>query len=254
LDDSDSSCALPLSDLSWIIDRIVKVANSAVPSTPKGLFVYQSHTRHYPTSPSGIFTLGASTQAFATKQDAPVLENVNQVLVNEYIENQGISSHIDDPDAFGAVIACVSLGSPIWMTLTRVSRDGISLLKNASTGASEDHLDGNERESVQVYLEPGSLLVLKGPARYEYTHGITKARWIPVLTLNASQLLNAIEMNDEDQENVGSVPVPNCWFEMRKRDDRFRRLSLTIRKLLDQRKRIVMDSEGWVSTTRSMSK
>ena len=40
-----------------------------------------------------------------------------QCLVNEYIGNQGIKSHFDDSNAFGPIIASISLVSPIYFTL-----------------------------------------------------------------------------------------------------------------------------------------
>ena len=74
----------------------------------------------------------------------------DQAIVNEYLPGQGIAAHVDCEPCFGNTIASVSLGSSCVMTLTR--GDGL---------ARHDLL-----------LEPRSLLVLSGPARREWKHGI----------------------------------------------------------------------------------
>jgi len=113
-----------------------------------------------------------------------------QCLVNEYIGNTGIASHLDDPTAFGSVIAVVSLLEPIYYTFASI----------ADTTVTQ-----------KVYVEPRSLLVLQGAVRYQWKHGITKARLIPHPT------------------TANSI--------VRRRDASYRRLSITIRTVLDGRKR-----------------
>jgi alkylated DNA repair dioxygenase AlkB len=71
---------------------------------------------------------------------------------------------------------------------------------------------------VKVLLEPGSLLVTKGQARHNYGHGISHHKWVAV--------------NADDGKQV-----------MYPRDDKYRRLSLTIRHLLDGRKRVPIERE-----------
>jgi alkylated DNA repair dioxygenase AlkB len=72
----------------------------------------------------------------------------DQVIINEYHPGQGISSHIDCEPCFGGAIASLSLGSGCIMDFNR------------------------DQERVSVMLEPGSLLVLSGEARYGWKHGI----------------------------------------------------------------------------------
>lgn len=72
----------------------------------------------------------------------------DQVIVNEYLPGQGIASHTDCIPCFGDTIASISLGS----------------------GCQMDFVDGEARTS--HYLEPQSLLVLSGEARYQWKHGI----------------------------------------------------------------------------------
>lgn len=72
----------------------------------------------------------------------------DQVIVNEYQPGQGISAHIDCVPCFGETIASLSLGSESTMQFAK----------------------GAERH--ELYLEPCSLIVLSGPARYDWTHAI----------------------------------------------------------------------------------
>ncbi len=72
----------------------------------------------------------------------------DQVIVNEYLPGQGISAHIDCVPCFGEVIASLSLG----------------------VGAVMEFTKGQEKQA--LYLQPCSVTVLSGPARYEWTHAI----------------------------------------------------------------------------------
>lgn len=81
----------------------------------------------------------------------------DQVIVNEYRPGQGISAHVDRVPCFGPVVAAVSLGSGCVMDFTHPG-------------------DGTKAE---VYLAPGSLCVMSGPARYEWRHGIAARKSDP---------------------------------------------------------------------------
>jgi alkylated DNA repair dioxygenase AlkB len=72
----------------------------------------------------------------------------DQVIVNEYLPGQGIAPHIDCIPCFGERIASVSLGSACVMEFSR----------------------GNQK--ISHLLEPRSLLLLAGDARYHWKHGI----------------------------------------------------------------------------------
>lgn len=76
----------------------------------------------------------------------------DQLIVNEYLPGQGISPHVDDP-GFGPDIVSISLGSPILSDMY----------------APED--DTN-KHPLSIDLQPGSALILSGPARTEWKHGI----------------------------------------------------------------------------------
>lgn len=74
----------------------------------------------------------------------------DQAIVNEYLPGQGISPHIDCIPCFGECIATLSLGSSCEMEFQEQSTNRTHCLT----------------------LEIGSLLLLAGSARYEWTHAI----------------------------------------------------------------------------------
>jgi alkylated DNA repair dioxygenase AlkB len=74
----------------------------------------------------------------------------DQVIVNEYLKGQGISSHIDCVPCFGEKVASLSLGSSCVMQFENSDR---SIRK-------------------EIFLQPRSLIVLTGAARYEWSHAI----------------------------------------------------------------------------------
>jgi alkylated DNA repair dioxygenase AlkB len=76
----------------------------------------------------------------------------NQVIVNEYLQGQGIAPHIDLPSVFGKTIASLSLASSCNM----------------------DFIKGEER--VSLLLPQRSLLILTDEARYNWKHGIKGAK------------------------------------------------------------------------------
>ncbi|MEU4085873.1 alpha-ketoglutarate-dependent dioxygenase AlkB [Streptomyces aureus] len=81
-------------------------------------------------------------------------QRADQVIVNEYEPGQGISAHVDCVPCFGPVVAALSLGS----------------------GCVMDFTHPGEGRKTGVYLAPGSLLVMTGPARYEWRHAIAARR------------------------------------------------------------------------------
>jgi len=74
----------------------------------------------------------------------------DQAIVNEYLPGQGISAHIDCVPCFADMIASLSLGSPCIMEFS-----------NPKTSQKKS-----------IVLEDRSLIVLSGPARYEWQHAI----------------------------------------------------------------------------------
>lgn len=84
------------------------------------------------------------------KQDGFFKEIPDQVIANEYQPGQGISAHIDCVPCFGPTIASLSLGSPCMLHFSQ-----------SHTG-----------EKLSLLLEPRSLLILAGDARYLWKHSI----------------------------------------------------------------------------------
>lgn len=74
----------------------------------------------------------------------------DQAIVNEYLPGQGIAAHIDCAPCFDDAIASLTLGSAAMMQFT--------------------HPDTKERQ--ELYLKERSLILLSGPARYEWQHSI----------------------------------------------------------------------------------
>ena len=87
-------------------------------------------------------------QKFVADKIFPVIPD--QMIVNEYLPGQGISAHIDCVPCFGEMIASLSLGSSC-------------IIEFSYPGT------GDKKE---LLLEERSLVVLSGPARYEWQHAI----------------------------------------------------------------------------------
>lgn len=78
----------------------------------------------------------------------------SQLIVNEYIPGQGIAPHIDQPQAFGPEVVMVSLGSPVCM----------------------DFCDRRRGQTYTHLLQPRSVTLIRGDARYKWTHSIAKRK------------------------------------------------------------------------------
>ena len=80
-------------------------------------------------------------------------ETFDQVTANEYLPGQGIAPHVDTPGAFGPLICSLSLGAATVMDFKR----------------------GGAR-AASVPLPRRSLLVMSGPARYDFAHSVPGRR------------------------------------------------------------------------------
>jgi len=78
----------------------------------------------------------------------------DQIIVNEYEPGQGISAHVDNKIHFDHTIASLSLASTTVMQF-----------KNSRSDQTE-----------QALLMPRSIIVLTGPARYEWSHEILRLK------------------------------------------------------------------------------
>jgi alkylated DNA repair dioxygenase AlkB len=76
-------------------------------------------------------------------------QKFDQLIINEYVPGQGIAAHTDHTSKFGNVIVCLTLGSGVEIEFTRAGH-----------------------EPVGLYVEPNSLYVMSGDARYLWKHAI----------------------------------------------------------------------------------
>lgn len=74
----------------------------------------------------------------------------DQMIINEYLPGQGISSHIDSIYSFEDEIVSVTLGSACIINFSQKTTN----------------------KEYEMLLEPGDLLVMKEEARYEWHHQI----------------------------------------------------------------------------------
>ena len=89
-------------------------------------------------------------------KDGYMPEIADQVIINEYLPGQGISSHIDCEPCFKDTIVSLSLESGCVMNFTNKF---------------------DKTKKIPVWLAPRSLVVLSEKARYEWLHGIAARKW-----------------------------------------------------------------------------
>ena len=83
----------------------------------------------------------------------------DQVIINEYVGDQGIGPHIDHPDDFAEHMATISL-LETWLMFFHRESDGKKLPK---------------------HLERRSVAVLTGDARYKWKHEIPQRKTVPAM-------------------------------------------------------------------------
>lgn len=108
---------------------------------------YTSRTPH-PTTPMVGPLLNIATWI----ETAGLMARPDQVIVNEYTRSQGISPHVD-ATSFGPTVISISLLEPTNMIFTPIP--------GRAAG-----------EPVTLTLEPRTLLVMTGEARYHWKHSI----------------------------------------------------------------------------------
>jgi alkylated DNA repair dioxygenase AlkB len=96
----------------------------------------------------------AMTMAQRLFDERHISELPDQLIINEYKPGQGIANHVDCEPCFGDTIISISLGSSCVM----------------------DFINLRTRQKVEVMLESGSLVVLSGEARHNWTHGIAQRK------------------------------------------------------------------------------
>ena len=86
-----------------------------------------------------------------------VRELPDQLIVNEYVGNQGIAPHVDSKSSFS---------------------DGVAMISLLETWEMEFR-KRNRKDKVNRRLERRGVAILEGPARYEWKHGIPKRKGEP---------------------------------------------------------------------------
>jgi alkylated DNA repair protein alkB family protein 8 len=116
---------------------------------------------------------GASSRACV--QNAQIgrslLRVPDQVTVNEYPPGAGIAPHVDTHSAFEDGLLSLSLGSDCVMVLTRANRPSGKRNPGACLSGADGMLTAPPQHKA-VLLPRRSLLILTGPARYGFSHGI----------------------------------------------------------------------------------
>ena len=80
-------------------------------------------------------------------------DEMEQLIINEYLPGQGIAFHTDHEKYFGPVIVCITVGSGISIDFV--------------------HRYDDTKKYTQ-YVEEGSLYIMSGDARYKWKHGIAQ--------------------------------------------------------------------------------
>lgn len=109
----------------------------------------KSNRQEYELRDSAGLGYSALRKIFKTKY---LPYKADQVIVNEYLKNQGISKHIDCVPCFKDGIASLSL------------LEGWEIIFS----------NARKEEKYALELYPRSLLILTGEARYQWTHEIPK--------------------------------------------------------------------------------
>ncbi len=76
----------------------------------------------------------------------------DQLIINKYEKGQGISAHVDHTKYFGDTILCITLMNPVTAIFTK------------------------NKQEVMIELEPGSVYIMSGDARYKWTHQMRQTK------------------------------------------------------------------------------
>jgi len=91
-----------------------------------------------------------------------------QMIINEYKEQQGISAHVDSK-VFGETIFSISLNAPCTMIFKKKQ----IVTKESSESSAKP---SPTKQQVSIDLKPRSLLIMRGESRNDWTHEIPKLK------------------------------------------------------------------------------
>lgn len=132
----------------------------------------------------------------------------NHVLVNEYMESQGIDAHKDGP-VYEPYVAILSIESTVLIEFAPDPFD-VYYEKRRESGMADD------RSPFSMILEPRSLLVFSGDVYHHYLHRIDHSNRLEIT--QEKRVANLDMLGPESNIVVGETVI-----------DRSRRISLTYR-------------------------
>jgi alkylated DNA repair dioxygenase AlkB len=109
----------------------------------------QSGLQVAPAIPRDLLQLVLPNRINASLGENLVDKEFEQLIINKYKPGQCISKHIDQKQQFGPIIACLTIGQSIPIIFRK---------------------DGEKKI---VEPKPGSLYIMTGESRYEWTHELT---------------------------------------------------------------------------------
>ena len=124
--------------------------------------------------------------------------DLNQITVNVYEPGEGIGSHVDTPSAFDDGLISLSLNGGVVMEFRK-------------------HGSADKTKKL-VFLPPRSLLLMSGPARYEWEHMIVtrmtdthNGKVLPRSLRVSLTLRTAIDLSGDPMPSVTSRNFPPVW-------------------------------------------
>lgn len=124
--------------------------------------------------------------------------DINQITVNSYKPGEGIGSHVDTPSAFSDGLISISLNGGVVMEFKKHNSD--------------------VKTKKLVYLPPRSLLLMSGPARYEWEHMIVTRMTdthdgvvIPRKLRVSLTMRTAIDLSGSPMPKVATRCFPPVW-------------------------------------------
>ncbi|OEU09137.1 hypothetical protein FRACYDRAFT_195706 [Fragilariopsis cylindrus CCMP1102] len=226
------------------------------------------------------------TMPYFKEELGPTIEKPTQVLINEYKNNMGIASHFEDINSFGPIICTISLLSPIYMTLKKpivtienacdVYEDVVKILlepgsllilksdarykyrhgigkykwitipttipATESISVSGDETGGNENENDDVDQNKNADQS-SSPTPLPPNKDDNKDETNPTKSSdnNTNTNTNTKNNNNTTNNNVRSI-------RRIKRDESYRRVSVTIRHLLSTRRKVYHENEDESNT------
>ncbi|KAL9652599.1 hypothetical protein ABK040_000166 [Willaertia magna] len=147
----------------------------------------------------------------------------NQIIVNEYLgKYQGISKHVDNCILFDEFIIVISLLNPCIMRLNELEKVPVVQLQSKNIQRKEK----NNKNKMDLVLQPGSMLCLSGDARYNFQHEIPKGKSMKATNLISEQRENHAMTNND--ETIQPTVIP--YFQLGERVQ-FRDKSQTVDKI-----------------------